>query len=261
MTKEAKKLKTTARQAVAGLSLGLVAPLAMAKTGGTTGPAIGGKSQVGVSHLAIDMTPDQSATVCYATTSGKSYTGILPSDVSLVVNANASAASRVNFTVGDIVPDPRDRLMILVYGKRTTPSPDILTPKSTFPLKISMIDLEILGMYNLPALTTQPQASTRIGQANPSPRGKYTFNVNLDNSKLPAMIRDGDTQIHVQAAIIAPDDLNRGEFGNMILSDLKTVTLVPDRCPEATNSISTDSSGGKTTGGSTGSTGGTTKTK
>lgn len=237
------------RKTVAGATLSLIAPIAAAQTKApaTSGSQLGGKSQVGVSHLSIDMFPDTNATICYNPAEQFNVAaGGLPANISLVVNPNATAATKVNFTVGDILPSSRSNLMILIYGKRTTPSPEILTPKSHFPLKISFADLELFGIYNLPALKTESQAPTRIGQANPTPRGKYSFSVNLDNSKLPAMLRDGDSNIYVQAAVISPEDLNRGEFGNMLLSDIKNIQLIANACSTAQSSVAADSFGGKT---------------
>jgi hypothetical protein len=124
------------------------------------------------------------------------------------------------------------RTLILAYSPQLSPSPQIPTPKSINKLELDLSSAEIVGIYNVSDFGMEVQPETRIGAGNPAPRVKWEFDINLDTSTVPTMIRSGEDTIYVQAALLPSDEFESGKFDNMILSEVDTIQFVPNECPE-----------------------------
>ncbi|MCP4701891.1 MAG: hypothetical protein GY862_34285 [Gammaproteobacteria bacterium] len=197
------------------------------------GVSEGGKEQLGVNMLTLEEVPLDNVKFCVPADSAK--TGdfhVMPDGVSVVIAPFESSSLKMSFIVSDIVPSDQDKALILIYSQRLSPSPPILTPLSKIKLGLDLSTLEVAGIYNIPAQTMEAQPETRIGQANPSPRSKLGFDINLDMLKIPALMNNGQETIYAQAALLPRADFDIGSFGNMILSEVDTIRFVQNECPE-----------------------------
>ncbi|HAI68562.1 MAG TPA: hypothetical protein DCM38_03890 [Gammaproteobacteria bacterium] len=222
--------KKAIKKALIGATVLASAP-AFAKTGGGSTE---GKSQLGVNHLSLDLTPGRGVTACASDAQVATKTGsnLTPNDLILAVDPFASTYIEVGFHVRDIIASKDDHVLLLVYSPTTSPSPQIPTPKSENKLQLDVSALEILAIYNLPKQAMLSQPSTRLGAANPAPHSEVSFSVNLDTSTLPVFMQDNE-KAHLQAALLTKSAFEAGQYDRMILSELDTIAFVKMTCPTA----------------------------
>jgi len=221
------------KKALMGAALLATAPAAVKASGG--GSTEGSKSQRGVNHLTLEEAPLENITICVP---GKSATGMtgdfrfLPDKVAVVIAPFDGNYVKMTFVVSHMIASNKKRKLILAYSPQLSPSPQIPTPKSLNKLELDLSAAEIVGIYNVSDFGMEEQKPTRIGAANPAPRVKWEFDINLANSDVPVMMNDGKDTIYVQAALLDRDDWESGKFDNMILSEVDTIQFVPNECPD-----------------------------
>lgn len=225
---------TTTKKAIKKALIGatvLAAAPAFAKTGGGSTE---GKSQLGVNHLSLDVTPGSGVTACASDAQVATKTGsnLTPNDLLLAVDPFETTYIQVGFHVRDILASKDDHMLFLVYSPATSPSPQLPTPKSENKLQLDMSAMEILAIYNIPKQAMIPQPATRIGAANPAPHAEVSFSVNLDTSTLPVFMQNNE-KAYLQAALITTSAFNANKLDQMILSELDTIGFVKMTCPTA----------------------------
>ncbi|MCK5719447.1 MAG: hypothetical protein KAH84_05780 [Thiomargarita sp.] len=233
------------KKTLVGATLLATSP-AWAKGGG--GMSEGGKSQLGVNHLSLEVTPGYACAVCAdvkAVENGKTASNLLPNDLTVAVDPFATSYIELTFTVRDILAQNRNHVLFLVYSPRTSPSPQIPTPRSENKLELDLSALEILAIYSIPSQTMLAQRPTRLGAANPSPHSSVSFSVNLDTSILPIFMRNSE-KAYLQAALMTTEAFDNGQYDEMILSELDTIGFVQNQCPENNASIAVSEEGNGT---------------
>lgn len=219
------------------------------------GNAAGCKDQPGVNYLTLDEMPAANVRLCADENDASTKTGgnIMPNNLNVVVDPFNDTFIEMVFTVGDIVANTQSHVMFLVYSPKLSPTPQIPTPRSKQKLKLDLAALEIVGIYNVPALPLLPQMSTRLGAANPAPTSKVSFKLNLDTATLPVMMRENNSTVYFQAALLLKEKYDQGSFADMILSEVDQMTFVQRCAPEGTppedqpSSIEMDEDGTLTT--------------
>jgi len=242
---------------LAGAALLAASPLVKAADG--QGAATGSKLQLGVNYLTLDEVPAQNIKLCLPPQTKvdmvERRTTLIPNEISIAINPFDSNITTLIFTVGDMKATDEDHVLFLVYSTGLTPqdaegnftSPEIPTPRSINKLGLRMADIEIIGMYNIPALKMEPQSSTRIGTASPASARRLIFNVNLDNATIPQVMNNtGDKEIYVQAALMKKSDFESARYSEMILSEVDTIRFVEMDCPIDSELLRADSEGVKT---------------
>jgi hypothetical protein len=212
-----------------------VTALAASSAWGKSGFGVNDGPRLGEDFLTLDELPIQNATLCLpADDPSKQFGGLSADNPSIVVDSSKGKTVKVSFIVSEMNATDEDRLLFLVYGTKTTPSPQILTTDKGPELGVALSDLEILGYYQIPALGVAAQDSTKVGRADPFPTNKMTVNINFDQSKIDEMLRLGKETIYVQAALIRLTDWQAGLWENMILSEMDSLTFVANECPADT---------------------------
>jgi hypothetical protein len=226
--------KKAVKKALMGATL-VASPVVFGKGPTGEGSAVGSKDQPGVNYLTLDEMPGRNVRVCAdkEDANSKSGTNIMPNNMTVVINPFENAYVEIIFTVSEIVANDKAHVLFLVYSPKLSPSPQIPTSTSKIKLKLDLSALEIIGVYNVPALPLLPQMSTRIGAANPAPTSQVKFKVNLDTATVPAMMRAGNNVIHLQAGLLLEEKYNQGDFSSMILSEVDRITFAEECAPEA----------------------------
>jgi hypothetical protein len=236
---ETTSTRTAIKKALMGATLIATSP-AWGKPNGPCdngqGNAEGCKDQPGVNYLTLDEMPSANVRLCADENDAGTKSGgnIMPNNMNVVVDPFNDAYIEMQFTVGDIVANTQPHVMFLVYSPKTSPTPQMPTPRSKQKLKLDLAAMEILGIYNVPALPLLPQMSTRLGAANSAPTSKVSFKVNLDTATLPVMMRNNENTVYFQAALLLEEKYNRGDFADMILSEVDKMTFVQACAPEGT---------------------------
>jgi hypothetical protein len=221
--KHRKTMKTTALSVTA-----LAASSALGKT--PTG-------RIGLDALTLEEVPTQTVTVCAHARHPENedkFSGMMSNTLSIAVDSSKRRQVKMSFVISEMRDTTEDRVLYLVYSTRKSPSPQILTTDLGPGLGIDIFEMEPLGIYHVSARLENPQPVTRVGQALPFSTSKMTVDVNFDTSKIDDLIRNGKETIYVQAALIRASDLEAGLFENMILSEMDTLTFVPNECPADT---------------------------
>jgi hypothetical protein len=213
-----------------------LATASTAKAGTGGGVTEGGKSQLGVNYLSLEEVPSENIKICVP--EGMSKTAedgnfhFMPDSLSVVIPPFETSTVKMTFVVSQMVSYEEDHVLILAYSQQKSPSPPIDTPRSLRKFELDLNTLEIVGLYNVPALNLEPQGQTRIGQANPSPRSKVEFDINFDTTSIPALMDAGVNEIYVQATLLRKSDYASGRFDNMILSEVDTIHFEKNDCPD-----------------------------
>ncbi len=229
--------KAITKKALAGAVLLATSPAWGKGTGG--GASEGGKSQLGVNHLSLDVAPGYACAVCadkQDVEAGKTSSNMTPNNLSIAVDPFESSYIELVFTVRDVLAKSDDHVLFLVYSPQTSPSPQMPTPNSINKLGLDMSAMEILAIYNIPAQQMIAAGPTRLGTANPAPRSAVSFSVNLDTSVLPTFM-EGNEKAHLQAAFMTAENFNAGKYDTLILSEMDTLSFVKMECPENTASV------------------------
>jgi len=234
---------------------------AAVKAGDGGGVTEGGKSQLGVNHLTLEELPSENIKICLPEGMSKTAENgnfhFMPDSISVVIPPFETNVVKLSFVVSHMISHEDDHVLILIYSQKKTLEPQIPTPKSLNKLGLDLNSMEIVGLYNIPALNMEPQAKTRIGQANPAPRSKMEFDVNLDTTSIPDIMNDGANEIYLQAALLKKSDFANGTFDMMILSEVDTIRFEQNECPEGHIVFGAENeSGGKSLIGNTPSYGG-----
>jgi hypothetical protein len=222
--------KKAIKKALIGATVLASAP-AFAKTGGGSTE---GKSQLGVNHLSLDITPGRGVTACASDAQVATKTGsnLTPNNLLLAVNPFQTSYIQVGFHVRDILASKQDNILFLIYSPTKSPSPQIPTPQSENKLQLDISAMEILAIYDLPKQVMLAQPATRLGAANPAPHAEVSFYVNLDTSVLPTFMRDKE-KAYLQAALVKKSDFEAGVYDMAILSELDTIGFAEMDCPTA----------------------------
>jgi hypothetical protein len=223
------------KEKIASVALLAASPLVKAADG--EGSAVGSKLQIGINHLVLDEMPLQNIKLCLPPQTKidlvERRVRLTPNEISIAINPYDSNITTLVFTVSDMRDYVDDQVLFLVYSTILTPSPEILTPRSINKLGLSMTDMEIIGMYNIPAVQMESQSTTRIGTASPASSRRLIFNMNLDNATIPQLIHStGTGEIYVQAALMKKTDFESARYGEMILSEVDTIKFIENECPE-----------------------------
>lgn len=211
---------STTKQMLAGAALLAVSTNVKSADTGT------GKSQLGVNHLSLNETPGRELAVCTNGLDKFFGSNIATNNLTIIIEPLSTSSMELVFTVSDVLAEKEDHILFLVYSTSLSPAPQIPTPNSIKKLEIDMTYNEIAAMYNVPKQSMLAQDDTRIGRANPSPASKVSFKVNLSTNKILDLIRNGQSIIYVQAALLSKADFNAGKFDNMILSEADKITFV-----------------------------------
>ncbi len=239
------------------LGAALLATTSTVKAAGTgQGVSEGGKSQLGVNHLTLEELPSENIKICLPEGMSKTAENgnfhFMPNSISVVIPPFESNTVKLGFVVSHMISHQDDHVLILIYSQKKTLEPQILTPKSLNKLGLDLDSMKIVGLYNIPALNMEPQAKTPIGLANPAPRSKIEFDVNLDTASIPNIMSDGVNEIYLQAALLKKSDFTSGTFDMMILSEVDTIRFEQNECPEGHIVFGAESeSGGKSLIGNT----------
>jgi len=216
--------------------LGVTALAASSAWGKTPAGLTGGG--LGIDYLSLDEIPTQHVTTCEPPKNEaerkESFTGLFSDKLWIAVDLSERRTHRVSFIVSEMVATDEDRVLFLVYSTRTSPSPFYFTTDDGPELGLEMTEMEVLGMYNIPALIRGQAPENKVGLAVPTPASKMTVHFNFDARKIEDMIRLDKETIHVQAALIKVSDLESEKFENMILSEMDSLTFVPNECPPET---------------------------
>jgi len=232
-----------------------------AKAGDGGGVSEGGKSQLGVNHLTLEELPSENIKICLPEGMSKTAENgnfhFMPDSISVVIPPHETNTVKLGFVVSHMVSHEEDHVLILIYSQQKTPSPQIPTPKSLNKLELDLSSVQLVGLYNIPALNQEPQGETPIGQASPAPRSKMEFDVNLNTLSIPNLMRDGVNEIYLQAALLKKSDFASGQFDMMILSEVDTIRFEQNACPEDHIVFGAENeSGGKSLVGNTSGSGG-----
>lgn len=210
-------------------------------------------SVLGVDRLALSETPGTNSTVCYSGVLGMSGASVPDT---MAVTLGASSNVTINFLVNDIVPasGSEPMLMFLIYGtdKKTTPQ---LTSKNTsYPFLLGN-GLQIIAEYRIAPFSTITPATVSIGQVSGSPSASFTFQVQLDSSKIKNLISSNAGTLYFQAGLIPEADLAISDFSRAIFSEVDTV-MFAQSCPSSSSTqVTANSSGGKSASSNTSSSG------
>jgi hypothetical protein len=233
------------KKTLLGAALLASAPALKGSGGGITE---GGKSQRGVNHLTLEEVPgffkpeeeqelidklNSKIKICVPNNIGK--TGefhFLPNTIAVVMPPFETNVVRMTFVVSHMVAGNIDKVLLLAYSQQLAPSEQIPTPKSLKKLKLDLSSAEVVGYYNIPAIKTKPQNETRIGAADPAPRSKIEFDINLSPQNISTMMNSGTNTIYVQAALLPKADFESGKWDRMILSEMDTIQFMANECPE-----------------------------
>ncbi|MFK5971320.1 MAG: hypothetical protein QM487_14545 [Candidatus Marithrix sp.] len=212
------------------------------------GISTGCKDQPGVNYLVLDQMPGANTRICAdnsdATT--KSGASLLPNRLTVAVDPFKDAYIELIFEVSEIIASDEAHVLFLVYSTQLSPSPQMPTPRSKHKLKLDLAALEILAIYNIPALPLMAQSQTRLGQANPAPTAKISFKVNLDTATLPTFMRNDSDIIFLQAALLKADQYANGDFSGMIMSEVDRIQFVQE-CSSTASYIEMDDNNKLTT--------------
>ncbi|RKZ91475.1 MAG: hypothetical protein DRR19_07030 [Candidatus Parabeggiatoa sp. nov. 1] len=132
--------------------------------------------------------------------------------------------------MSDIPASDKDQVLFLVHSPRTSSTPQIATPNSPDKLALDLSAIEILAIFEVPASKMLDQFPTRLGTVTLQAHTTITFNVNLNTKELPALIQD-DEKVYLQTALMSKADFDAGNYDNMILSKLDTLSFVDEVCP------------------------------
>ncbi len=194
---------------------------------------------LGIDYLALDEMPKQNVTVCEPpkdeVARKETFTGLFSDKMWISYNGAERPTYRVSFIVSEMVATDEDRMLFLVYSTRTSPSPYYDTTEAGPPLELEMSEMEVLGMYNIPAVRRGDKApDNKLGSAISTSASKMTVEFKFNANKLNTMLLKGKETIYVQAALIRMSDLESELFENMILSEMDTLTFIADDCPPET---------------------------
>jgi hypothetical protein len=237
------------------------ASTAKASDGG--GVTEGGKSQLGVNHLTLEEIPSENIKICVpeemSKIAGNGEFHFMPDSVSVVIPPFETNTVKMSFVVSQMVSHEEDHVLILVYSQQKSPSPQIPTPLSRQKFELDLNTLEVVGLYDIPALNLQAQNPTIIGFTNPVPRSKVEFDLNLNTSSISTLMNAGVNEIYLQAALLRQSDYASGIFENMILSEVDTLHFEENECPEDHIVFGAENEGGKSLVGESHGFGGSTE--
>lgn len=206
----------------------------------------GGKSTMGTSRLSIDELPVANADVCYSVDQQINNAQLVPDTLTVAIPSSATSVSMA-FTVGDVIANGQDRLLFLVYSNTQTSQADFVSTVSDYQLGVPLANIGVLGLYTLPAIQSQPQTPSVIGQASSDVKSKLVFNIALDSANIAALQATGQNQLFFQAGLVNKSDFEAGNFSSMVLSEVDAISFIQGSCPTGNANISADSTGGKTT--------------
>jgi hypothetical protein len=219
-----------------------------------------GKSSLVISDLRLDEMPGKNATICIHPQKQEfkekeclpenHFYGnqFLSNEFTVLISPFESSEVEIFFMVSEVIAakNDKDHLLLLAYSQKLTPSPDIPTPKSLNKLQLDINTLEVLGLYDVPAIPLLDQPATRIGRANLLSYSNMRIKVDLDTETVATMmVKDRDTihrsTIYLQAALLPRSDFDSGVFNNMILSEVDTIHFVKDeKCPKGTETYTSE---------------------
>jgi len=218
------------------MSAAFLASASTAKASDGGGVTEGGKSQLGVNHLTLEEIPSENIKICVpeemSKIAGNGEFHFMPDSVSVVIPPFETNTVKMSFVVSQMVSHEEDHVLILVYSQQKSPSPQIATPLSRKKFELDLNTLEVVGVYNIPALNVEAQNPTRVGLSNPTPRSKVEFDLNLNTSSISTLMSAGVNDIYLQAALLRQSDYASGIFENMILSEVDTLHFEANECPE-----------------------------
>lgn len=206
----------------------------------------GGKSTLGTSRLSMDEFPVANANVCYSTNQQINNAQVVPNTLTVAIPSGATSVSMA-FSVGDVIANGQNQVLVLVYSNTQTSQAAFTSTVSDYQLGIPLANIGVLGLYNLPAIQSQPQTSTRIGTADSKVTSKLVFNISLDPAKLAALQASGQNQLFFQAGLVSKSDFDAGNFSGMLFSEVDALTFIQGACPSGNAVISANGTGGKTT--------------
>ena len=195
------------------------------------------KNGIGKNRLSLDEMPIKHAKMCMSETIFTNGT-LIPSDITIVIDSETEPTIfEMEFTISEVIDTEEDRMLYLVTGTHTSPSPEIITHPEGPVLGIALSEIDILGFYRIPKVISRPQPVSIVGQALPFLVSKITVNVNFDEHKIAKLMSNNEGVIYVQAGLIKVSELEQGIFENMILSEMDTINLVANECPEEIDSV------------------------
>jgi hypothetical protein len=220
-----------------GGKLLIAAPVALA----------GGKSTMGTSRLTLDEFPRTNASVCYDVNQQINNAQAVPDNLTVAIPASATSV-KMAFTVGDVVANGKNQMLFLIYSNtRITTSATISSSVSDYQVGVPLDStLGVLGVYNLPAISSQPQSASAIGTADPAVKSKLVFDVTLDPAKIAALKASGKNQLFFQAGLINEADYKANNYSGMLLSEVDTISFIQGACPAGNANITASNTGGKT---------------
>ena len=223
-----------------GGKLLVAAPIAFAGGKDTMGTG------TGMRRLALDEFPRANANVCYAVNQQINNAQVVPDNITVAVPAGATSV-KMAFTVGDVIANGQNQVLFLVYSNTRSTKADITSSVSEYQVGVPLDgNLGVLGIYNLPAIQSQPQSPSAVGTASSDVRSKLVFDVVLDPAKISALKASGNNQFFFQAGLINEADYKASNYSSMLLSEVDTISFIQGACPTGNANITANSSCGKT---------------
>jgi hypothetical protein len=211
--------KTIAKKVLVGAAL-LAASSACWANGGSP---LGEENQLGIDHLSLETVPGAYCTLCadQSALDGRTGSHIMPNTMSVAIDPFEARYVELVFIVRDILEQEQDHILLLLYGPKKSPSPQIPTPRSFYELALDVPTLNILATYHMPAHQIHD---------NPAPRSIVSFRINLDSNRLLTFMYNRE-KIYLQAALLKKTDFDAGRYSESILSELETLSFVGMTCP------------------------------
>ncbi len=145
--------------------------------------------------------------------------------LSLAFNGKAKQSVKLKFDMSEIPGSQEQRVLILLYSRCLSNTPQIKTPNSKQKLVLDKRDMKVMANYPVPAV------SSAKGNRASAASTKMSFDVNLDTGFLAHQVNAGDDTFYLQAALLPKADLEKKNFKNVQLSSLEAIQLTSKTCP------------------------------
>ncbi|HID99521.1 MAG TPA: hypothetical protein EYP59_04435 [Thiotrichaceae bacterium] len=145
--------------------------------------------------------------------------------LSLAFNGKAKQSVKLKFDMLEIPGSQEQRVLILLYSRCLSNTPQIQTPNSKQKLVLDKRDMEVMANYPVPAV------SSAKGNRASAASTKMSFDVNLDTGFLAHQVNAGDDTFYLQAALLPKADFEKQNYSNVQLSKLEAIQITPNTCP------------------------------
>jgi hypothetical protein len=200
------------------------------KTGQPPPPNVaggGGKCQSNAFYLdtTLDNSSKQKVTSCEVPRAKLNKPRPRKKDIlSWAFNPKQKQDLKLQFQTSCLPVGEGEHILVLLSSRCLANNPQINTPQSKKKLMLDTRDLQVLGIYNVPAI--QPLK----GNATP-PATQMAFEVNLNTGLLAKQYNAGNDTFFLQAALLKKSDFEKKKYNGAILSPLEALHINPNSCP------------------------------